>query len=101
MPSSRNVPAGKLAPSTVKALSATRTRPPAFQGSAADRQSPMWRTTSVAPVPRTAPGTLASVVSMRMGFVSTEESAIVIDVTCRSSSSVQPVSSYGDGSSGL
>ena len=61
----------------------------------------MCLTSSVAPVPTTRPATVASAVSGRIGFDRIVESVIVYVSTWRSSSSVHPVSSYGDGSSGL
>src|SRR5688572_32560559 len=95
------VPAGYVVPSAMNAVSATATRPAAFHGNTADRQSPTCLTRSVPPVPLTRPATVALAVTGRIGFERIDESAIVYVSTCRSSSIVQPVSSYGDGSSGL
>ena len=83
--STRYVPAGKLAPFAVNALSATETfTPPTFHGSVAERQSPRWGTASVPPLPATVPVTLAFPVSSCIGFVSTAESPMVYAVTSRS-----------------
>jgi hypothetical protein len=85
----------------VNALSATLTFPAAFHGSSAERQSPRCFTSITGPLPRTVPATFGSAPSGAIGFVRMLESGIVYDTTWRSSSSVQPVSSYGLGSSGL
>ena len=95
------MPAGNDAPFDVNALSATFTGPPVFHGSTAERQSPRCLTSSTPPAPLSLPATTASVPNGCIGFVKTLESAIVYVVTCCSSSSVHPVSSYGAGSSGL
>src|SRR5215467_6780800 len=74
-PSTMNVPAGYAWPFDVNVDSATETFEPfSFHGSAADRQSPRWRTSSTLPEPFVLPVTFASAASAVIGFARIVES---------------------------